>query len=74
VDAVGEIDVDVCGWAEHDSVAWGRTIEGVGGSIVVTIGLGLDNPAADAIHGKPPSDEIVGNGDSVSAEKTTQAI
>src|ERR1700722_10978965 len=58
VDAVGAIDVDVAGRAEHHGVALGATAITVPCGIGVVIGLDLDDAAADAMAQKDRADQI----------------
>lgn len=60
VDAVGEVDVGVTGWAEEDAGALGEADVGMAGRVVGLVALGLDDDTADAFVEQRAADQVPG--------------
>ena len=58
VDAIGPVDVDKPGRAEHDAVTLGLAAIAVGGRVGVVIGLELDDHAAHAADHQGRADQL----------------
>jgi hypothetical protein len=72
VDAVGAVDVGPADRPEHRRVAGGGAVEGVRGGILVVVGLGLDDPSADAVQRQRPADQVAGDRDRMPGEDGRQ--
>ena len=58
MNAVGAIDIDVAGRAEHDGVALGWAAKAVRRRFGMMIGLDLDQPPADTVDEERHADQI----------------